>query len=275
MPESKTVEVTREYYDSDSADRFYAKVWGGEDIHIGLYQGANDSIFAASQRTVEKMASLLEVNKDSVVLDIGAGYGGSGRYLAKTFGCRVSCLNLSLVQNQRNRILNQEQGLAELIEVIDGNFEEIPAEDNSYDVVWSQDAILHSGDRIKVLAEVTRVLKSGGQLIFTDIMESDEDYPEGVLQPVYDRIHLDSLGSVNFYRQNLTQMGFSEVQFVNLSNQLVNHYSAVLSRIETNYDEFRETWGEYIDRQKVGLKHWIEAGKKGYLNWGILYFRKA
>ena len=70
-------------------------------------------------------------------------------------------------------------------------------------------------------------------------------------------------------------MGFSEVQFVNLSDQLVNHYSAVLSRIETNYDEFRETWGEYIDRQKVGLKHWIEAGKKGYLNWGILYFRKA
>ncbi len=32
MPESKTIEVTREYYDSDSADQFYATVWGGEDI---------------------------------------------------------------------------------------------------------------------------------------------------------------------------------------------------------------------------------------------------
>ncbi len=165
MPESKTIEVTREYYDSDSADQFYATVWGGEDIHIGLYQGENDAIAAASQRTVEQMASLLELNKNMVVLDIGSGYGGSARYLAKTAGCRVTCLNLSVVQNQRNRMLNQDQGLAELIEVIDGNFEEIPAEANSYDVVWSQDAILHSCDRIKVLAEVARVLMSGGQFI--------------------------------------------------------------------------------------------------------------
>ena len=274
MPESKTVEVTREYYDSDSADRFYATVWGGEDIHIGLYQGEYDSIAAASQRTVQKMASLLELNQDSVVLDIGSGYGGSARYLAKTFGCRVTCLNLSGVQNQRNRMLNQEQGWEQLIEVIEGNFEEIPAEAHSYDVVWSQDAILHSCDRLKVLAEVRRVLRLGGQFIFTDIMQS-EDCPEGVLQPVYDRIYLDSLGSINFYRQNLTQRGFQEIQFLNLSEQLINHYSAILRCLETNYDEFRETWGEYVDRQKIGLNHWIEAGKKGYLNWGILHFRST
>jgi len=272
MPESKTVQTTREYYDSDSADRFYATVWGGEDIHIGLYQGEND-ISAASQRTVEKMASLLTLTKDTVVLDVGAGYGGSARYMSKTSGCRVTCLNLSAVQNQRNRMLNQEQNLLQLIEVIDGNFEEIPAEANTYDVVWSQDAILHSGNRTKVLEEVTRVLKSKGEFIFTDIMQS-QDCPEGVLQPVFDRIHLDSLGSVDFYRQNLTRMGFDEIQFVNLSEQLVNHYSAILSHIEANYNQFRQVYGDYIDRQKVGLNHWIEAGKNGYLNWGILHFRK-
>ena len=206
------------------------------------------------------MASLLELNKNMVVLDIGSGYGGSAGYLAKTSGCRVTCLNLSVVQNQRNQTLNQDQGLAELIEVVDGNFEDIPAEANSYDVVWSQDAILHSCNRLNVLAEVTRVLKSGGQFIFTDIMQS-EDCPEGVLQPVYDRIHLDSLGSVNFYRQHLTQRGFQEIQFLNLSDQLINHYSAILSCLEANYDEFLPTWGEYLEHQKVGLKHWIEESK--------------
>ena len=272
MPELKTVEVTREYYDSDSADTFYSEVWGGEDIHIGLYQSENDSIADASQRTVYKMASLLELNQDIVVLDIGSGYGGSARYLAKTFGCKINCLNLSEVQNQRNRRLNEEQGWDKLIKVINGNFEEIPDQANSYDVVWSQDAILHSSNRLKVLAEVRRVLKSGGDFIFTDIMQS-EDCPEGVLQPVYDRIHLDSLGAMNFYRQNLTQSGFQEIQFLDLSQQLINHYSAILSCLEANYDEFHETWGEYVEQQKVGLKHWIEAGTKGYLNWGIFHFR--
>ena len=70
-------------------------------------------------------------------------------------------------------------------------------------------------------------------------------------------------------------MGFSEIQFLNFSEQLINHYSAILSCIEANDDEFRQTYGEYINHQKIGLSHWIEAGKKGYLNWGILHFRAA
>ena len=35
---SSTVAAT--YYDSSDADRFYAEIWGGEDIHIGLYETA-------------------------------------------------------------------------------------------------------------------------------------------------------------------------------------------------------------------------------------------
>ena len=29
--------VAATYYDSQDADQFYEQVWGGEDIHIGLY----------------------------------------------------------------------------------------------------------------------------------------------------------------------------------------------------------------------------------------------
>ncbi|MEB3341102.1 methyltransferase domain-containing protein [Okeania sp.] len=89
MDYSPTVNTAREYYNSDSADNFYATMWGGEDIHIGIYQSENESVFDASRRTVEKIASLLNLSKDSKVLDIGSGYGGGARYLAKTYGCRV------------------------------------------------------------------------------------------------------------------------------------------------------------------------------------------
>ena len=34
---STTVDTARDYYNSSDADRFYATIWGGEDIHIGLY----------------------------------------------------------------------------------------------------------------------------------------------------------------------------------------------------------------------------------------------
>lgn len=271
---SATVNTARDYYNSEGADRFYAQVWGGEDIHIGLYEGEEDAIFDASHRTVQKMASLLQLDKNSKVLDIGAGYGGSARFLAKTVGCRVTCLNLSEVQNERNRLFNREQGLTELIEVIDGSFEEIPASDRSYDVVWSQDAILHSGDRTKVVEEVHRVLNSSGEFIFTDIMQQ-EDCPAGVLQPVLDRIHLETLGSLPFYRRTTSNLGMEEVQFLDLSHQLVNHYSHVLTEVNKRYDEVIISCGQdYIDRMKIGLQHWIDAGSQGYLQWGIAHFRK-
>jgi sarcosine/dimethylglycine N-methyltransferase len=271
---STTVETARTYYNSEDADNFYATIWGGEDIHIGLYETENDSIFDASQGTVEKIASMLTLNDSTRVLDLGAGYGGPARYLAKTSGCHVDCLNLSEVQNQRNRKLNQEQGVADKLRVICGNFEAIPSENQQYDVVLSQDAILHSGNRRKVLEEVKRVLKPGGEFIFTDPMQSD-NCPKGVLQPVLERLHLDSMSSIGFYTKTAEELGFEKVQVIEMTEHLVIHYDRVLQELEARHDEILKICScEYLDPMKVGLRHWIESGKKGYLSWGILHFRK-
>src|SRR5690606_8268612 len=96
----------------------------------------------------------------------------------------------------------------------------------SFDVVWSQDALLHSGNRKLVLEEVHRVLRRGGQFIFTDPMQSD-DCPEGVLQPVYDRIHLESLGSFAFYRETAAALGFETLDAIDLTANLRRHYARV------------------------------------------------
>ncbi|MEJ2170954.1 MAG: methyltransferase domain-containing protein, partial [Desulfobacterales bacterium] len=217
---SAAVSTAREYYNSDDADNFYAQIWGGEDIHIGMYQSDQHPITEASHETVKHMASLLEgLDENSKVLDIGAGYGGAARYLASTFGCSVVALNLSEKENERDRELNRQQGLEDKITVVDGSFEEIPFENSRFDVVWSQDAILHSGNRELVLREVSRVLNPGGIFIFTDPMQSD-DCPEGVLQPILDRIHLSSLGSPEFYRKTAKKAGMHEVKFEDHSQQL-------------------------------------------------------
>ena len=103
--------VARDYYNSSDADRFYAEVWGGEDIHVGMYQSGDEAIIDASHRTVQYLGNRLgTIGPESRVLDIGSGYGGAARYLAKTFGCHVTCLNLSDVENERNRHLTDQAG---------------------------------------------------------------------------------------------------------------------------------------------------------------------
>lgn len=156
-------ETTEAYYDSTEADSFYAAIWGGEDIHIGIYESPDEAVATASARTVERMADALPaLGADARVLDLGAGYGGAGRALASRFGCRVDCLNLSEVQNERNRVLTRAAGLEDRVRVVHASFESIPGPEHAYDVVWSQDAMLHSGARARVLSEVARVLVPGG-----------------------------------------------------------------------------------------------------------------
>jgi glycine/sarcosine/dimethylglycine N-methyltransferase len=267
--------ITEEYYDSADADHFYNRIWGGEDIHIGLYEDTSD-IKEASRRTVEAMARMVEpLGPETNVLDIGAGYGGAARHLARAYGCSVRCLNISETQNDYNRYMNRRQGLADLVTVVHGSFEDIPEPDASFDLVWSQDAILHSGDREKVLREVRRVLKPGGQFIFTDPMQAD-DCPDGVLQPVYDRIHLESLGSFRFYRETAERLGFETLDLVDLTPNLRRHYARVAEELRTHYDELvGKSSKAYLDRMLVGLDNWVKAADSGYMSWGILRFRKG
>jgi len=269
------IDTAETYYDSADADAFYAQVWGGEDIHVGLYEDPHGDIAQASARTVREMAARLpRLEPGMGVLDIGAGYGGAARCLAREYGVHVTCLNLSGKENARNRRLNEEQGLIDQIEVVHGSFEEIPFEGPMFDVVWCQDAILHSGDRKRVLGEVARVLKPGGHFIFTDPMQADDaDDPEA-LKPIYERIHLPDLGSFAFYRQTAKALGLEEVEIVELTHQLRNHYNRVREVLQEKRGDLEDISEAYVERMLKGLKHWVDGADRGQLAWGILHFKK-
>lgn len=275
MAQAGAVKQAETYYDSDDADRFYFHVWGGEDIHIGIYEQPGESIAEASHRTLVRMAEQLEpLGQDARVLDLGAGYGGAARFLTDKYGCSVTCLNLSETQNERNRALNAERGLSERIDVVHGNFEDLPFPEGTFDVVWSQDAFLHSGSREQVLREASRVLRSKGRMIFTDPMQADR-CPAGVLGPVLSRIHLETLGSFEFYRQNLAALGLQESSISDLTPHLGRHYTRVRRELGERRAELEKVIsGEYIERMLTGLGHWIEAEHAGHLAWGILLFSK-
>ncbi|MBX3504316.1 MAG: methyltransferase domain-containing protein [Parvibaculum sp.] len=273
---SAAVAQAEAYYDSPDADAFYFTIWGGEDIHIGMYESDDEPIVPASHRNDETLASMLKgLTRDSVVLDIGAGYGGAARHLAKTRGCEVICVNISETQNRLNRELNAKAGLDGRIEVLHGDFENIPVEDRCIDVVWSQDAILHSGNRPRVLDEVKRVLRPGGEFIFTDPMQAD-DCPDGVLQPILDRIHLETLGSFGFYDRELAKRGFEKCDVIEMTHQLRRHYWRVGQELEANYERLTKGAStEYLDNMLKGLERWVDGADRGWLAWGVMHYRLA
>lgn len=271
---SETVEKARQYYNSKDAHSFYTTIWGGEDHHLGIYESEDESIYDASRRIVDHMASKAkELSSSANVVDVGSGFGGTARHLARRFGCKVTCLNLSDVENKRNRKMSAEQGLGELITVVDGNFEELPLDSDQFDLAWSQDAILHSGRRDRVISEMKRVLKVGGEAVFTDIMQADE-CPQDVIEPILARIHLDSLGSPDFYIEAAKELGLEVVEHEDLTPHLITHYGRVLEETERHESELLKSVSrEYLEGMKAGLRLWVNGGRNGHLAWGLFHFR--
>lgn len=267
--------VAQDYYDSGDADAFYFKVWGGEDIHIGIYAADDESIADASKRSDERLASKLSgMGAGDRVIDLGSGYGGAARYLHQRFGCSVTCVNLSQVQNDRNRAMNAEAGMADAIEVHDAAFEAVPAPSGAFQFGWCQDAILHSGDKPQVFREIARLLAPGGRFVMTDPMQSD-DVPPGALEKVLARIHLDHLGSFSLYAKLAEQAGLRVVETEPLTEHLITHYGRVRDELLARRDELvGDISAGYLDRMTEGLKHWVDAGRAGHLAWGVIVLEK-
>ena len=275
---SKVTSTTRDYYDSATADTFYHTLWGGQNICVGIYDKPDDPIALASQRTVERMAAMaIPITAQTRVIDMGAGYGGSARYLARTYGCHVTCVNLSPVQNERNEQKCQEEGLEHLIDIVEGTFEDLPLPDHSFDLVWSQDAFAHSGDRERVIAEIDRVLVSHcGKVVFTDIMEK-ESVDREALKAVLTRVPLDYFGTVGFYHKEFASRGLVNKGFQDWTKHMTIHYGRVFEELE-KYEAERPTNNQidvgeqaikvFEDNMKNGLRAWVEAGNAGNLVWG-------
>lgn len=269
----ESVQITKAYYDSKEADEFYHKIWGGEDIHIGIYSDGNASIEEASRHTTAKMLKQLPAFKKGFrVLDMGSGYGGTARFLATEFNCRVDCLNLSERQNKRNIEKVKAAELEKLVSVTTGNFEQIPFDGELYDIVWSQDALLHVNQKLKVFQEVARVLKPEGRFIFTDVMQSD-DCPIGVLEDALERFQLKALGSIKQYKRLANRADLEQVLIKKMPEQLTKHYTMLLEKLKQQ-KVTKKPDRAFLQKTITGMEKLLEAGEKGYLTWGILQFQK-
>lgn len=278
---SASLSTAQQHYNHQFADKFYKHIWAGDDIFIGLgcYEGDDtpETIAIACQRMVDKMARLIVNHQpDNVcLLDLGAGYGATARYLARQYGFRVDCLNLSETQNIENIRLNQEQGLDDKIRVFHGNFESLAFANNCYHVVWSQDSFLHSDNRPVVLSEIDRVLKPGGHIIFSDILQADS-CPAEVLQSILARFGLKNLATQSFYNEHATKFAWKINQTHDISSDLVAHYLRVMHELDVNYNALLKVFeADYLIKLRQGIGDWIDAGEQEYLKWGLFHFKKV
>ncbi|NLU67777.1 class I SAM-dependent methyltransferase [Streptomyces sp. HNM0574] len=270
-------ESVRRYYDNADVDAFYDTVWGGEDLHVGIYAHPDEDVADASHRTVrhagDTVADLL--GPGSTVLDLGSGYGGSSRALARRFGCRVLAVDLSEEHNARHRAANARLGLDGLIEVVTGTLDAVPAGAGPFDVVWSLEVLCHLPDRAQALEQATGLLRPGGALVFSDIMSAEGTPPE-VLRPAISRLGLPDLATPSSYRAALTALALDDVRFEERTPDLVTHYTRLDEEVRRRVTELEKViTPAYLDGLLANLPLWTDLARRNHLRWGLFHGRRA
>jgi ubiquinone/menaquinone biosynthesis C-methylase UbiE len=137
---------------------------------------------AGKLRLREKLLDKVSWRGDETVLDVGCGRGllliGAARRLnsGKAVGVDI-WRSADLSGNRPEATLEnaRREGVADRVEVKDGDARQLPFPDASFDVVVSGLALHNisaSADRDQAVREIARVLKPGGQVVMMDIMRT-------------------------------------------------------------------------------------------------------
>jgi ubiquinone/menaquinone biosynthesis C-methylase UbiE len=161
---SAKVDLYNTYYDKFAADAqaaVRAETYG-EDIGQSSWMTADE---------LRHFIKLLNIREASNVLEVGSGSGGPALFLAKETGCQLTGVDVNEFGVKNANELARERGLSDRAEFkqIDAG-KPLPFEESSFDVVFSNDVMCHVPARQSVLREWYRVLKPGGQMLFTDAL---------------------------------------------------------------------------------------------------------
>lgn len=139
-----------------------------------------DELHSRRRAATEELARMLAPTAEQHVIDMGSGLGGPSRYLARTFGCTVTGIDLTDEFVVTARELTRRCGLVDRVQFHQGSVLDVPFDDASFDLAWSQNVAMNIADRARWYAEIRRVLKPNGRLALQDVAmgeAGDPHYP--------------------------------------------------------------------------------------------------
>ncbi len=177
----------------------------------------------------------VELKDGEVVLDLGCGAGLDLYFYAKAVGKRGVVYGLDISKDMLKKA-EQNMGAAGIgnIKFVPGHADDLPFEDNFFDIVASNGIYNLSPDKEKVLKEVYRVLKPGGRTVFSEIVLKSK-LPDNISNNINDLFRCigRALPEKDFL-ELMGKSGFTNTEVIcKIRNARIGHELAICANIRT------------------------------------------
>lgn len=220
------------------------------------------------------------------VLELGSGRGSLSRFLAmklKEIGRLevMVALNISKNENDHNLQEARKVGLSTAeFQVRHENFDDLSGlEDESYDLIVSNDALVHASDHTMIGKEIARLLSKGGVTIFSDVLACKGVDPSTQLQEIVKRLHLATLPSLEIYDTSLRGAGLTKVLLKgDQGHNIVGHFGMQLYTASVYRRE--QLLGpngvskQFLEDKIKGINAWIDCGQNKLIEQGWFIYKK-
>ena len=250
MTQDEIKEVVREKYSKVAKEpavtfnfpvgkTFALKVGYPKEILDKLPQSMSESFTGANNPQ-----SFTDLKKGEVVLDLGCGAGLDLYFYAKATGKNGRVFGLDISEDMVNKAkANMEATGIKSVEIKCGHSDNLPFQDDFFDVVASNGIYNLSPDKEKVMGEVFRVLKPGGRTVFCEIVLK-EALPESVRKSIDDwfRCIGGSLPEKEFLAL-MKKSGFENIEVISkIRNARTGHELALCANLRA-YKPVRQWFG--------------------------------
>lgn len=168
--------------------------------------------------------------KNATVLDVGCGIGGPCRMLADEFKCSTTGIDLSKEYVKTANELSNLVGLSKSTDFIQGDATNLPFQNKSFEVVWTQHVQMNISDKRKFYSEIDRVLAAKGTFIYYDIFKKgneDVTYP----MPWANNSTISFLENVSVMESILDTLGFRKERSVDQTDHGIVFFERAVKRI--------------------------------------------
>jgi ubiquinone/menaquinone biosynthesis C-methylase UbiE len=174
MDDARNVQAINDYWGRDGLGQAILEALAASGKHLDALTiddlAPLDQFHGGGKRVTVRLARLAGLAPGMRVLDVGGGLGGPAHTLAVEFGCHVTVVDLTASYVQTAEMLTARLGLSDRVTHHTGNALELPCDDGTFDVVWTQNSGMNIAAKERLYAGFHRVLRPGGLLVIQEPM---------------------------------------------------------------------------------------------------------